>query len=263
MSEPLNPYFLEETARAVDYALEVARNEAEFVSILEGKGYRVRMGGKARTVTFTTPDGFKVRNRRLFGKTKNDCSTEGIYKKLGIVPPEAVKLHWLGFRFFDNKEAISDFCKIFGIEEKDHRYIYVLGLQDGCFYVGQTGHFKSRMKRHFVSYKSGSIWTKLHVPETIIEITDMGSMEEADCALYESAKTIEYMERFGISKVRGGDFCTEEDTEIARLLYTHGYIVKRGRPLPDAIWAERYCDAIDELKHRKMVFQAEQIDPGR
>lgn len=73
--------------------------------------------------------------------------------------------------------------------------IYVLQCEDECWYVGYSENINKRLAAHFNG--SGSLWCKEHRPIAINEIF-YGTKED------ETAKTIELMKRFGISKVRGG-----------------------------------------------------------
>lgn len=73
--------------------------------------------------------------------------------------------------------------------------VYVLLLEDDYYYVGCTNDVERRFKQHQSGV--GSSWTKIHKPISIVEIRE-GSYKE------ESEVTIEYMEKYGITKVRGG-----------------------------------------------------------
>jgi len=84
------------------------------------------------------------------------------------------------------------------------RMIYVLKLSDGCFYVGQAQKrsFDRRMREHFdLTRKSRkSAWVKLHPAISIIETSEyVGTVP--DLEVFENSKTIEYMRKYGVSKV--------------------------------------------------------------
>lgn len=81
-------------------------------------------------------------------------------------------------------------CKIRGT-------VYVLGLQDDCFYVGFTQNFKERIKEHFLGI--GTSWTTLHPPLTVRETFN------DKCLSYENYLTEKYIDRYGYERVRGGD----------------------------------------------------------
>lgn len=78
-------------------------------------------------------------------------------------------------------------------------YIYVLGLQDGKYYVGKTSNPKMRLEQHVSG--DGSEWTKIYKPETIVEVFEGDN--------YDEDKTVKkYMSRYGIDHVRGGSYVT-------------------------------------------------------
>lgn len=102
------------------------------------------------------------------------------------------------------------------------RILYVLQLEDGCFYIGQSSveNFDRRIKKHFRG--KGSAWTKAHSPVEIVEQTELyGSYR--DIELSENEKTVEYMARYGIEKVRGGFFSTVDEEATRKNLQHHGY----------------------------------------
>ncbi|EEM8427503.1 hypothetical protein DFQ98_08840 [Salmonella enterica subsp. enterica serovar Essen] len=75
--------------------------------------------------------------------------------------------------------------------------VYVLSLEDGYYYVGYTTNVEHRYQQHLSG--EGAQWTKVHKPISIIEIREGGFEEE-------TAVTLEYIEKYGINKVRGGKF---------------------------------------------------------
>jgi predicted GIY-YIG superfamily endonuclease len=79
--------------------------------------------------------------------------------------------------------------------------VYVLRLQGGHYYVGFTRNFDDRIVAHMTG--NGAVWTQLH-PVEQIELTVPGN--EA----VETAKTLEYMARYGVDKVRGGPWVQTE-----------------------------------------------------
>jgi len=81
-----------------------------------------------------------------------------------------------------------------------HPVVYVLGLEDGCYYVGITFNFNHRMSQHFGGF--GSKWTTLHKPVKLETIIFPGSKAR------ENEMTLQMMEKHGIEKVRGGKWCT-------------------------------------------------------
>jgi predicted GIY-YIG superfamily endonuclease len=77
-------------------------------------------------------------------------------------------------------------------------FIYVLQLEKSKYYIGKTNNPEFRLKDHFNS--NGSEWTKLYKPIKVLEII-------SDCDNYDEDKiTKKYMDKYGISNVRGGSF---------------------------------------------------------
>jgi hypothetical protein len=78
-------------------------------------------------------------------------------------------------------------------------YIYVLKLENNKYYVGKTNNPTFRVESHFNS--DGSAWTKKYKPINIEELIP-------NCDDYDEDKyTVKYMEKYGITNVRGGSFC--------------------------------------------------------
>lgn len=78
--------------------------------------------------------------------------------------------------------------------------VYVLELEDDCWYVGITHNLNFRLAQHMAG--GGARWTKLHKPLRVAEVI----FKDASLAL-ENATTKEYMERYGEENVRGGSWC--------------------------------------------------------
>jgi len=77
--------------------------------------------------------------------------------------------------------------------------VYILKLEDDCWYVGITYNLNIRMAQHWTS--NGAKWTKLHKPISIEGVIYPASTE------IENQKTLELMEKYGKEKVRGGNYC--------------------------------------------------------
>jgi hypothetical protein len=77
--------------------------------------------------------------------------------------------------------------------------IYVLKLQSGKYYIGKTKDTIKRINDHIDTYGSG--WTKKYKPIELYELIP-------NCDPFDEDKhTLKYMEKYGISNVRGGSFC--------------------------------------------------------
>lgn len=104
----------------------------------------------------------------------------------------------------------------------ESRFIYVLQLEDGCYYIGSSveKNFEQRMKKHFK--RKGSRWTRLHKPTEIIEKRKIiGDYRSAE--LHENELTVDYMKKYGLDKVRGGFFAQVSEVEAEKCLKKHGY----------------------------------------
>ena len=77
--------------------------------------------------------------------------------------------------------------------------VYVLALNNGKYYVGNTLHLTDRLAAH---EHGGSTWTTLYRPLQVIDVFEGN-------AFAETVKTKELMEQHGIQNVRGGPWCTE------------------------------------------------------
>jgi hypothetical protein len=84
-------------------------------------------------------------------------------------------------------------------------FIYTLRLTDDCYYVGRTTDPNRTLAQHRSDGRMTRAWTSLHVPlvgkEAFVELEVMRDNR------HEDDKTLEYMEKYGIDKVRGGAFC--------------------------------------------------------
>jgi predicted GIY-YIG superfamily endonuclease len=94
------------------------------------------------------------------------------------------------------------------------KFVYVLSLAQGKYYVGVTTNINSRMRNH--ANGEGSRWTRIYKPRAIIH-----SHEEQD-KYDEINTTIAYMNLYGIENVRGGPWVT--DTVTLNMVYHDGII---------------------------------------
>ena len=80
----------------------------------------------------------------------------------------------------------------------DKILIYVLLLNDNCYYIGKTTkHVDERFNEHM---KGSAAWTMLHRPIKIIETLNTTNSMEEDIV------TKKYMLKYGIEYVRGGSY---------------------------------------------------------
>lgn len=107
---------------------------------------------------------------------------------------------------------------------KNEITLYVLKLQDGCYYVGLSKNVHKRIDFHTIG--NGAQWTIAHPPIGILETErtfteDLKSAEELENKL-----TIKTMKDYGWRKVRGGWFCNVDESQTEKALRAHGIFVK-------------------------------------
>lgn len=83
--------------------------------------------------------------------------------------------------------------------------LYVLKLENNCWYVGITRNVENRFKTHRKGV--GAMWTKLHKPIKVHETRLIGNVTTSFAANYEDTVTLEYALLHGYDYVRGGGYC--------------------------------------------------------
>jgi len=78
--------------------------------------------------------------------------------------------------------------------------VYVLELEDDCWYVGITHNLNMRYAQHLSG--DGAVWTKMHPPKRIHAVYT----EDASFKL-ENEVTRKLIDVYGVDKVRGGAWC--------------------------------------------------------
>ena len=74
--------------------------------------------------------------------------------------------------------------------------VYVLALENGCYYIGWTTNLKRRLTQHFRG--QATYWTKLHQPLRLLETIENATLRTED------EVTERYIQRYTQEKVRGG-----------------------------------------------------------
>ena len=72
--------------------------------------------------------------------------------------------------------------------------VYVLKLEDECYYVGITMNLNQRLAQHWTG--QGAKWTRLHKPTEVLRVVYQGD---------EQLITDEMITLYGREKVRGGN----------------------------------------------------------
>ena len=83
-------------------------------------------------------------------------------------------------------------------------YVYVLSLEDDCYYVGWSQDIQVRICSHFLG--AGSKQTQLHNSIDIISIKEKDTLRETLTALI-------FMVKYGFEKVRGESYTKVEATK--------------------------------------------------
>jgi hypothetical protein len=110
-------------------------------------------------------------------------------------------------------------------------FVYVLELEDDCFYVGYTADPETRISSHFLG--RGAQWTALHKP------LGVKCVQPGDTQL-ENCLTIALMCKFGFQKVRGGRFLDVNMT-IAPPPIRHAFAIKPLTKISSVIAPETIC----------------------
>ena len=80
-------------------------------------------------------------------------------------------------------------------------WVYVLELNNGNFYVGETDNVWLRLVTHIVGGPSAPRWVKRHGFRRVIEIVRNAEVDA------ETTKTLHWMSMFGWERVRGAGWC--------------------------------------------------------
>ena len=83
--------------------------------------------------------------------------------------------------------------------------IYVLQLENDCWYVGKTSNLAARITQHAAG--EGSAWTRLHRPLRGVPAHRIESVTREDAEGRETYVTARLMIEKGVNRVRGAMFC--------------------------------------------------------
>lgn len=86
--------------------------------------------------------------------------------------------------------------------------LYVLKLEDDCWYIGSTRNIEKRFKEH--NKGKGSNWTRAHKPIEIYETRETGTNHDSTAGKLEDQLTIEYALKYCAQRVRGGGYVQRE-----------------------------------------------------
>lgn len=98
--------------------------------------------------------------------------------------------------------------------KQKHFWLYVLRLKNEKWYVGiTTKEPKVRFLEHRENTRSAA-WTRLHKPIELYDSISLGAVTEKRAKGREDNVTLEYMRKYGINNVRGGDYSEVESYVI-------------------------------------------------
>ena len=84
--------------------------------------------------------------------------------------------------------------------------IYILKLEDDCYYIGKSENVELRFQQHLSN--NGSSFTKKHKPLSIETVYNNVSPFDEDKYVKE------YMSKYGMDKVRGGTYVSEKLNDL-------------------------------------------------
>lgn len=138
-------------------------------------------------------------------------------------------------------------------QSADDIYIYVLRLEDGKYYVGQSNDLARRFNDH-LSATRGAEWTRIHHPIEIMRRYRTGFNDPIMAMKVENDHTFQCIKEFGWQNVRGGDYTNPDDTYHALGLIKDSGLGNEVCPVPVA-------NGIDVLKYERCVYTLE-LDGG-
>jgi predicted GIY-YIG superfamily endonuclease len=119
--------------------------------------------------------------------------------------------------------------------KEKRQFLYVLELEDSCFYVGQTNDLVRRFRQHLEQLGEGSIWTYLHKPIRMVQYWDLGEYTQEGAMQFENRLTLEYINKYGFTKVRGGEYVFTDQQH-------HYYSILSRNRLSDGLFAPKITD---------------------
>jgi hypothetical protein len=105
--------------------------------------------------------------------------------------------------------------------ERCVRYLYVLSLANGKFYVGQAKDPDRRIRKHFNG--SGLAWTRQHPPVKELLRKCLEDVDYRAGELAENEVVLQLMRQHGYENVRGGFFTNTSLEHVEKGLISHGY----------------------------------------
>jgi hypothetical protein len=150
--------------------------------------------------------------------------------------------------------------------------VYVLKLDDGCFYVGKSSNVDARVAQHASGSVHCASWCKSHGVTNIQRMKTECPPSGDDLDAWEKNETLVQMMRHGVDKVRGWAFTNEslnmdqlvtlktlltEQADVCRRCGFHGHFVSTCSEanVTKAPWLQNLQDSIDALASANAVSQ--------
>lgn len=101
-------------------------------------------------------------------------------------------------------------------------FLFVLTLEDDCYYVGYSSKPDVRIKRYFSG--KGATWTALPKPVGVLTTRSLGLLCESEAATKAADATLSMMKLFGWRNVRGAAWKSVDPDITFKQLRTYGYV---------------------------------------
>ena len=108
------------------------------------------------------------------------------------------------------------------LERRRHVVLYVLQLEHGCYYVGQSSGFEERVEDQFKG--KGSAWTRVHRPIKVLSTRPAETKNWKLAEAIENQLTLTLMRTHGWQRVRGGFWTTVSEIDTEKNLRHHGQL---------------------------------------
>lgn len=135
--------------------------------------------------------------------------------------------------------------------KEKRKYLYALECEDSCYYIGQTNDIVRRFRQHKEQGDEGSVWTSNHKPIRIVETWNLETYSQESAMNFENKLTIEYINKYGWDKVRGGIYIFFDGSHHFGLLNLYNNIVN-GVFVPKA--TEEKIEAFMRIKQKALNF---------
>lgn len=136
-------------------------------------------------------------------------------------------------------------------------FLYVLELEDGCYYVGLTSDLEHRFNQHVAGDGSGADWTKLHRPRRILHGICTGTQDAREAVKIEDAVTVALMQQHSIEKVRGGCYAYADMGKAEEVLRAHGHWQTIKQKIYDRQYfalESNWSDALDSFLRQALAY---------